>query len=54
MRRELFKNGRCRNHDRLARNTFNMFTIAKRIAATGATFKSLAEPWADCQLESSS
>jgi DNA invertase Pin-like site-specific DNA recombinase len=33
--------------DRLARSTFDLFAIVKRIADTGAQFRSLAEPWAD-------
>jgi DNA invertase Pin-like site-specific DNA recombinase len=33
--------------DRLARPTFDLFAIVKRIADTGAQFRSLAEPWAD-------
>lgn len=33
--------------DRLARSTFDLFAIVKRIADAGAHFKSLAEPWAD-------
>lgn len=33
--------------DRLARSTFDLFGIVKRIVDTGAQFRSLAEPWAD-------
>ena len=33
--------------DRLARSTFDLFAIAKRIVDAGAQFRSLAEPWAD-------
>ena len=33
--------------DRLARSTFDLFAIVKRIADAGAQFRSLAEPWAD-------
>jgi DNA invertase Pin-like site-specific DNA recombinase len=33
--------------DRLARSTFDLFAIVKRIADAGAEFRSLAEPWAD-------
>jgi DNA invertase Pin-like site-specific DNA recombinase len=33
--------------DRLARSTFDLFAIVKRISDTQAFFKSLAEPWAD-------
>src|SRR6516164_234000 len=33
--------------DRLARSTFDLFAIVKRIADTKAQFRSLAEPWAD-------
>ena len=33
--------------DRLARSTFDLFGIVKRIADSGASFRSLAEPWAD-------
>jgi Resolvase, N terminal domain len=33
--------------DRLARSTFNLFAIVKRIADAKAQFRSLAEPWAD-------
>jgi DNA invertase Pin-like site-specific DNA recombinase len=33
--------------DRLARSTFDLFSIVKRIADAGACFRSLAEPWAD-------
>jgi DNA invertase Pin-like site-specific DNA recombinase len=33
--------------DRLARSTFDLFAIVKRIADVGAQFRSLAEPWAD-------
>lgn len=33
--------------DRLARSTFDLFSIVKRIADAGAAFRSLAEPWAD-------
>jgi len=31
--------------DRLARSTFDLFAIVKRIADAGAKFRSLAEPW---------
>ena len=33
--------------DRLARSTFDLFVIVKRITDAGAQFRSLAEPWAD-------
>src|ERR1700684_476234 len=33
--------------DQLARSTFDLFAIVKRIVDTGAHFRSLAEPWAD-------
>src|SRR5438105_13101572 len=33
--------------DRLARSTFDLFAIVKRIVDTNAQFRSLAEPWAD-------
>lgn len=33
--------------DRLARSTFDLFAIVKRISDAGAQFRSLAEPWAD-------
>jgi len=33
--------------DRLARSTFDLFAIVKRIVDAGAHFRSLAEPWAD-------
>src|ERR1700680_3179728 len=33
--------------DRLARSTFDLFSIVKMIADAGARFRSLAEPWAD-------
>jgi len=33
--------------DRLARSTFNLFGIVKRIVDAKAQFRSLAEPWAD-------
>src|SRR5919112_4564088 len=33
--------------DRLARSTFDLFAIVKRIVDAGAKFRSLAEPWAD-------
>jgi DNA invertase Pin-like site-specific DNA recombinase len=33
--------------DRLARSTFDLFAIVKRIANAKAQFRSLAEPWAD-------
>ena len=33
--------------DRLARSTFDLFGIVKRIVDTKAQFQSLAEPWAD-------
>jgi DNA invertase Pin-like site-specific DNA recombinase len=33
--------------DRLARSTFDLFAIVKRIADAKAQFRSLAEPWAD-------
>jgi DNA invertase Pin-like site-specific DNA recombinase len=32
--------------DRLARSTFDLFAIVKRIVDTGAQFRWLAEPWA--------
>src|ERR1700738_1587168 len=33
--------------DRLARSTFDLFSIVKRIVDAKAEFRSLAEPWAD-------
>jgi len=33
--------------DRLARSTFDLFAIVKRITDAGAQFRSLVEPWAD-------
>ena len=33
--------------DRLARSTFDLFTIVKQIVDAKAQFRSLAEPWAD-------
>ncbi len=33
--------------DRLARSTFDLFSIVRRIADAGGQFRSLAEPWAD-------
>ena len=33
--------------DRLARSTFDLFGIVKRIVEAKAQFRSLAEPWAD-------
>jgi DNA invertase Pin-like site-specific DNA recombinase len=33
--------------DRLARSTFDLFGIVKRIVDVKAEFRSLAEPWAD-------
>src|ERR1051325_9250499 len=33
--------------DRLARGTFDLFAIVKRIVDAGGQFRSLAEPWAD-------
>jgi DNA invertase Pin-like site-specific DNA recombinase len=33
--------------DRLARSTFALFDIVKRITGAGGQFRSLAEPWAD-------
>ncbi len=33
--------------DRLARSTFALFAIVKRIVDAGGQFRSLAEPWAD-------
>lgn len=33
--------------DRLARSTFELFAIVKRIVDAGGRFQSLAEPWAD-------
>jgi DNA invertase Pin-like site-specific DNA recombinase len=33
--------------DRLARSTFDLFAIVKRIVDTGGQFRSPAEPWAD-------
>jgi DNA invertase Pin-like site-specific DNA recombinase len=33
--------------DRLARSTFDLFAIVKRIVVGGGQFRSLAEPWAD-------
>jgi DNA invertase Pin-like site-specific DNA recombinase len=35
--------------DRLARSTFDLFAIIKRITEAGAQFRSLAEPWADTE-----
>ena len=32
---------------RLARSTFDLFAIVKRIVDAGAQFRSLAEPWVD-------
>ena len=36
-----------RRIDRLARSTFDLFSIVKRIVDAKAQFQSLAEPWAD-------
>src|SRR3954471_5279748 len=33
--------------DRLARSTFDLFAIVKRVVDSKAQFRSLAEPWAD-------
>ena len=33
--------------DRLARSTFELFALVRRIVDAGAQFRSLAEPWAD-------
>jgi DNA invertase Pin-like site-specific DNA recombinase len=33
--------------DRLARSTFDLFAIVKRIVDAGGQFRSLAQPWAD-------
>lgn len=33
--------------DHLARSTFDLFAVIKRIVDSGAHFRSLAEPWAD-------
>ena len=33
--------------DRLARSTFDLFSIVKQIVDKGGQFRSLAEPWAD-------
>jgi DNA invertase Pin-like site-specific DNA recombinase len=33
--------------DRLARSTFDLFAIVKRIVDAGGQFRSLAEPWVD-------
>jgi DNA invertase Pin-like site-specific DNA recombinase len=33
--------------DRLARSTFDLFSIVKEIVDAGARFRSLAQPWAD-------
>jgi DNA invertase Pin-like site-specific DNA recombinase len=33
--------------DRLARSTFDLFSIVKQIVDEGGQFRSLAEPWAD-------
>jgi DNA invertase Pin-like site-specific DNA recombinase len=33
--------------DRLARSTFDLFSIVKQIVDSGGQFRSLAEPWAD-------
>jgi DNA invertase Pin-like site-specific DNA recombinase len=38
--------------DRLARSTFDLFAIVKRIVDAKAQFRSLAEPWADSQTSS--
>ena len=35
--------------DRLARSTFDLFAIVKRITDAGGQFRSLAEPWADTE-----
>src|ERR1700691_4873596 len=35
--------------DRLARSTFDLFALVKRITDAGAQFRSLAEPWADTE-----
>jgi DNA invertase Pin-like site-specific DNA recombinase len=39
--------GIFRFSDRLARSTFDLFAIVKRIVDAKAQFRSLAEPWAD-------
>jgi DNA invertase Pin-like site-specific DNA recombinase len=39
--------------DRLARSTFDLFAIVKRITDAGAQFRSLAEPWADTSTSTS-
>jgi DNA invertase Pin-like site-specific DNA recombinase len=33
--------------DRLARSTFDLFGVVKRIVDVKAQFRSVAEPWAD-------
>ena len=33
--------------DRLARSTFDLFSIVKRIVDAGKQFRPLAEPWGD-------
>lgn len=33
--------------DRLARSTFDLFSIVRRVVDAGGQFRSLAEPWAD-------
>jgi DNA invertase Pin-like site-specific DNA recombinase len=38
---------KVRRIDRLARSTFDLFGIVKRIVHTKAQFRSLAEPWAE-------
>ena len=37
--------------DRLARSTFDLFAMVKRIVDAKAQFRSLAEPWADTGTE---
>lgn len=36
--------------DRLARSTFDLFAIVKRIVDAGGQFRSFAEPWADTSI----
>ncbi len=38
--------------DRLARSTFDLFSIVKQIVDAGGQFRSLAEPWADSSTSS--
>jgi DNA invertase Pin-like site-specific DNA recombinase len=41
------RKNRSTAHDRLARSTFDLFAIVKRIVDAGGQFRSLAEPLAD-------